>query len=86
MFRVANIFIHPDYRGIQDAIISDIALLRTTLPFQFSNRVRPISLGNNLPVNTNERVTFTGDYAYFLVDFFGMCLMTKKMIYYLNEM
>jgi hypothetical protein len=51
---------HPDYRGIHNAIVADIAVIRTLFPIAFSTRVRPISLGSTIPVSSNERVTITG--------------------------
>lgn len=51
---------HPDYRGIHNAIVADIAVIRTLFPITFTTRVRPISLGSSFPIGANERVTITG--------------------------
>lgn len=52
--RVSNTFLHPNYQGTESQLIADIAVVRTIFPFTFNNNVRPISLGPNTIIGSNE--------------------------------
>lgn len=58
--RVSHTFLHPSYQGADTQLIADIAVVRTTIQFTFTNNVRPISLGQNTVIGSNERVVVAG--------------------------